>query len=85
MLSRDGFLIGEGAGVLILESRRHAESRGVPGIARVVGGLWLSDPTGMTQIDQSGSIVAEVLQRSFRKHDFLPDVISCARNRNRSQ
>jgi len=73
---RDGFLIGEGAGVLILESRRHAESRGVPGLARVVGGQWLSDPTGMTQIDQSGSIVAEVLQRSFRKHDFLPDIIS---------
>ena len=73
---RDGFLIGEGAGVLILESRRHAESRGVPGIARVVGGQWLSDPTGMTQIDQSGSIVAEVLQRSFRKHDFLPEIIS---------
>ena len=75
-VDRDGFLIGEGAGVLILESRRHAESRGVPGIARVVGGLWLSDPTGMTQIDQSGTIVAEVLQRSFRKHDFVPDIIS---------
>ena len=75
-VDRDGFLIGEGAGVLILESRRHAESRGVPGIARVHGGLWLSDPTGMTQIDQSGSIVDEVLQRSFRKHGFLPDVIS---------
>lgn len=73
---RDGFLIGEGAGVLILESRRHAESRGVPGIARVVGGLWLSDPTGMTQIDQSGCILTEVLQRTFRKHDFLPDIIS---------
>lgn len=75
-VDRDGFLIGEGAGVLILESRRHAELRGVAGIARVVGGQWLSDPTGMTQIDQSGSIVAEVLQRSFRTHDFLPDIIS---------
>lgn len=75
-VNRDGFLIGEGAGVLILESRRHAESRGVAGLACVRGGLWLSDPTGMTQIDQSGSIVAEVLRRSFEKHDFLPDVIS---------
>ena len=75
-VSRDGFLIGEGAGVLILESRRHADSRGVAGLACVVGGQWLSDPTGMTQIDQSGSIVAEVLRRSFAKHDFLPDVIS---------
>ena len=73
---RDGFLIGEGAGVMILESRRHAESRGVPGIARVRGGLWLSDPTGMTQIDRSGSVVAEVLRRSFERHEFLPDVIS---------
>lgn len=75
-VSRDGFLIGEGAGVLILESRRHAESRGIAGLACVRGGLWLSDPTGMTQIDQSGSIVAEVLRRSFGRHDFFPDVIS---------
>ena len=75
-VSRDGFLIGEGAGVLILESRRHAESRGVAGIACVRGGLWLSDPTGMTQIDQSGSIVAEVLRRSVERFEFLPDVIS---------
>jgi 3-oxoacyl-[acyl-carrier-protein] synthase II len=75
-VSRDGFLIGEGAGALILESRRHAESRGIAGLACVRGGLWLSDPTGMTQIDQSGSIVAEVLRRSFGRHDFFPDIIS---------
>lgn len=75
-VDRDGFLIGEGAGVMILESRRHAESRGVPGMARILGGQWLSDPTGMTQIDQSGSIVSEVLRRSFRKHGFLPEIIS---------
>lgn len=75
-VNRDGFLIGEGAGVLILESRRHAELRGVPGIACVLGGLWLSDPTGMTQMNQSGSIVAEVLRRSFDKYDFFPEVIS---------
>jgi 3-oxoacyl-[acyl-carrier-protein] synthase II len=61
---------------MILQSRRHAESRGVPGIARILGGQWLSDPTGMTQIDQSGSIVSEVLRRSFRTHDFLPEIIS---------
>jgi 3-oxoacyl-[acyl-carrier-protein] synthase II len=73
--SRDGFLIGEGAGVLILESREHAQRRGADGLAQVSSGGWLSDPTGMTQIDTSGTIVAEVLKRSGCIGQQRPDVI----------
>ena len=62
--NRDGFVIGEGAAVLVLESRRHAEKRGAHPIVRVSAGGWLSDPSGITQIDSSGEIVAELLRRT---------------------
>ncbi len=63
--SRDGFVVGEGAAVLILESRQHAVSRGCRPYARVTAGGWLNDPTGMTQIDSDGTIVEEVLRRTM--------------------
>ncbi len=74
--SRDGFLIGEGAGVMILESRAHASARGAAGLAKVISGGWLSDPTGMTQIDTSGVVVAELLRRTGASGISPPDVIS---------
>jgi 3-oxoacyl-[acyl-carrier-protein] synthase II len=61
--TRNGFVVGEGAAVMILESRRHAESRGAVSYGRVTAGGWLSDPTGMTQIDATGSVVAELIRR----------------------
>ncbi|MBL8816932.1 MAG: beta-ketoacyl-[acyl-carrier-protein] synthase family protein [Planctomyces sp.] len=63
---RDGFAIGEGAGVLILESESSASRRGVRPLARLSAGGWLSDSTGMTQIDTSGSVVAELLSRTLQ-------------------
>lgn len=36
-VTRDGFVLGEGAGVVVLESEEHAASRGVSAIARVIG------------------------------------------------
>ena len=74
--SRDGFIVGEGAAVMILESRRHAEARRARPLAKVSGGGWLNDPTGLTQIDTSGSVVAELLRRVIRDHSQRPDVIS---------
>lgn len=74
--TRDGFVIGDGAAVLILESREHARRRGVRPLAQVLGGGWLSDPTGMTQMDDSGATVAELLRRCCGSVGVVPDVLS---------
>lgn len=74
--SRDGFLVGEGAAVFVLESRQHAEARGINPLAQVLAGGWLCDPAGMTQIDSSGTIVAELLKRIVIGDAARPDIIS---------
>ena len=73
--SRDGFIVGEGAAVMILESRLHAEARSATPLAKVTGGGWLNDPTGLTQIDTSGSVVAELLRRVILNQLQWPDII----------
>ncbi|MEQ9411443.1 MAG: beta-ketoacyl-[acyl-carrier-protein] synthase family protein [Fuerstiella sp.] len=62
---RDGFIIGEGAAVFVLESRQHAEARRATHTARIVSGGWMTDPTGITQIDTSGAIVRSVIQQTL--------------------
>ena len=75
-VARDGFVIGDGAAVLILESRQHADRRGARPLAQVLGGGWLSDPTGMTQMNESGHSVSELLRRCCRTAGVFPDVLS---------
>ena len=66
-INRDGFVIGEGAAVVILESRQHAERRGAESYAQIVSGGWLTDPTGMTQIDSEGRIVSQLIRQLIRQ------------------
>jgi 3-oxoacyl-[acyl-carrier-protein] synthase II len=75
-VARDGFVIGDGAAVLILESRRHARRRGARPLAQVLGGGWLSDPTGMTQMNESGETVSELLLRCCSTTGVFPGVLS---------
>lgn len=67
---RDGFVIGEGAAGLVLETRAHAEARGARPLARVTAGGWLNDPAGITQVSTDGTVVAQVTRRTLAR---LPD------------
>ncbi len=59
---RTGFVVGAGAGMLVLERRSHAVSRGVPWIAEIRGAALAADPTGITQVATDGNALAHLLR-----------------------
>lgn len=58
---RDGFVIGEGSGVLVLERESHAAARGAPVRARLAGYGASADAHHLTEPDPSGAAVSRAL------------------------
>ncbi len=69
---REGFLVGEGAAVFVLESEDHARSRSASVRAKWLGCASGSDPTGITQIDESGRNFVPVIQACLRRAGISP-------------
>lgn len=63
---RDGFVMGEGAGVLVLESLEHALARGAPIYAEYLGGSTNCDAYHMTSPREDGAGVAECIQLAIK-------------------
>ena len=53
-LDRDGFVMGEGAGVLVLESLEHAQARGATSLAEFLGGSYTCDAHHMPEPHPDG-------------------------------
>lgn len=63
---RDGFVMGEGAGVLLLESLEHALERGAPILAEYLGGAINCDAHHMTDPRADGSGVSMCMETAFK-------------------
>ncbi len=73
--TRDGFVMGEGAGILILESLDHAISRGAPIYAEVLGSSVASDAFDVVAPDPSGDGEVRVMKLALLDSGITVDEI----------
>ncbi len=66
---RDGFVLGEGAAVLVLEREEHARARGAEVYAEVRGYATNCDAHSMMQLDESGEVIVALIKDALRVAD----------------
>jgi 3-oxoacyl-[acyl-carrier-protein] synthase II len=74
-INRDGFVMGEGAGALVLENLDHALARGANIIAEVVGGGMAADAYHLTGTHPEGEGAFLGMRAALKEADISPDSI----------
>ena len=72
---RDGFLFGEGAGVVILESAEHALARGATIHCEVIGSALTADAFHISAPDPSGRGATRAMTQALRDAGIAPDEV----------
>ena len=73
--TRDGFVFGEAAGVLVIEAAEHAEGRGAAVIAEVAGGALTADAFHISAPEPSGRGATKAMQRALVDAGLEPEQV----------
>ncbi len=74
-LTRDGFVLGEGAGVVVIESLAHARERGATPIAEVLGGALTADAFHISAPEPTGRGQMRAMTNALRNSEVAPDEV----------
>lgn len=70
---RDGFVLGEGAGVVVLESAEHARARGARPLARLSGSAVTADAVDIARPDPTGAQQERALRLALARAGLVPE------------
>ena len=70
---RDGFVFGEGAVVLVVESAEHAGARNAEVYGELAGGALTSDAFHMSAPEPSGTYAAQAMETALRRSGVTPE------------
>jgi len=73
--SRDGFVLGEGGGVVVIESLAHALDRGATPLAEVIGGALTADAFHISAPEPTGRGQSRAMTGALRNAGVAPDEI----------
>ena len=73
--TRDGFVLGEGGGVVVIESLAHARERGATVYAEVIGGALTADAFHISAPEPTGRGQSRAMTNALRHAEVAPDEI----------